>query len=204
MKLPMKLKWVKSSIQRPGILTDYPSPESASMFKSLIHTTRYNREIPSYGTDPQELSKVCCNRWLSSDHILWIVKTLNSMQSSTICAYLNFVSNIKGGKKPSTRPSSIVFILHVGKSSDGSVLLGNDRNQGNHWSICYVDCKKRVVIYADSLAYNVPASLKQKVAEFYKEIYGEDMVGFLYTKCHDHTGSCDGKCRVKCAKFYPL
>lgn len=204
-----ELKWFKSSIQRPGMMTDYPSPESVSMFKSLIHTTRYDQEIPGYGMDPQELSKVCCNRWLSSDHILWIVKTLNSMQSSTICVYLNFVSDIKkfvarSLQPDQTRPSSIVFILNVGKSSDGSVFLGNDLNQGNHWSICYLDCEKRVATYADSLAYNVPACLKQKVAEFYKEIYGEGMVNFSYTKCHDHTGSCDGKCGVKCAKFYPL
>ena len=204
-----EMDWLNSSMEKPSMVADHPLPESISMFKSLIHSQRFDEEIAEYGMSPQELSKVCCNRWLSCDHILWIVKKLNSMQSSTMCVYLNFVRDIKRFvakrlRPDQPRPSSLIFILNVGKSHDGSVYLSDDENQGNHWSICYLDKGKRTVTYADSLAYNVPTSLKEKITEIYKEIYDEEMSGFSFKKCHDHTGRKDGKCGPKCAKSYPL
>ena len=204
-----EIGWLNSNIEKPSMVADHPSPESVSMFKSLIHSPRFDAEIANYGMNPQELSKVCCNRWLSCDHILWIVKKLNSMQSSTMCVYLNFVRDIKRFvarklRPDQPRPSSLIFILNVGKSHDGSVYLGDNENQGNHWSICYLDKDKRTVTYADSLAYNVPTSLKEKITEFYKEIYGEEMSGFSFKKCHDHSGTKDGKCGPTCARSYPL
>ena len=84
--------------------------------------------------------------------------------------------------------------------------LSDDENQEheNHWSICYLDKGKQTVTYTDSLAYNVPTSLKEKITEIYKETYDEEMSGFSFKKCHDHAGRKDGKCGPKCAKSYPL
>ena len=68
-----EIGWLNS--KKPSMVADHPSPESVSMFKSLIHLPpRFDEEIANYGMNPQELSKVCCNRWLLCDHILWIVK----------------------------------------------------------------------------------------------------------------------------------
>ena len=52
-------------------------------------------------------------------------------------------------------------------------------------------------------SHNVPTSLKEKITEFYKEIYGEEMKGFSFKKWHDHTGQ-DGKCGPTCARSYLL
>jgi hypothetical protein len=110
---------------------------------------------------------------------------------------LNFAGNIKRFAARRLQPDhprtyQYVFILNVGKSPDGSVYLDDDENQGDHWSVCYVDKDKRTVSYADSLAYDVPTCLKQKITEFYGEIYGEDMNGFSFKKCHGH-GRSDKK-----------
>ena len=82
-----ELPWVNSSMGKPSMVTEHPPPESVPKFKSLIHSKRFDAEIVDYGMSPKELSKVCCNRWLSCDHILWIVEKLNSMQSSTMCVH---------------------------------------------------------------------------------------------------------------------
>ena len=185
-----ELAWFKSSTPTPGMVAEHPSPTSIAKFKTLINSTQYDQYIPGFGMDPDELSRICCNRWLSCDHILWVVQKLNSMQSSTMCCYLNYAGNVKRfvtRRLPvgTPKPSSLLFILNVGKSSNGSVYMGDNVQQGNHWSICYLDKSKKTVTYADSLAYNVPANLRQKVLEFHREIYGEEMGGFTYTKCHD-------------------
>lgn len=87
--------WLNGTMAEPDGLCKYPSAESVSAFKSLIHSPRYDEEIAGYGMSSEELSKICCNRWLSSDHILWVVEKLNTMQSSTLCVYLNYVSDVK-------------------------------------------------------------------------------------------------------------
>ena len=201
--------WLNGTIAEPDGLCKYPSAESVSAFKSLIHSPRYDEEIAGYGMSSEELSKICCNRWLSSDHILWVVEKLNTMQPSTLCVYLNYVSDVKRYVKrrvqsDQLRPVSLMFIMNVGKSPDGSVFLGSDEKPGNHWSTCYIDMEKRTATYADSLAYNVPTFLKEKIAEFYTAIYNDNMTGFSYMKCHDHAGRNDGRCGPKCAKSYPL
>ena len=85
--------WFNCSMEKPSMVADLPSPESVSMFKFLILSQRFDAEIA--GMSVQGLSKVFCNRWLLCDHIFWIVKKLNSMQSSTMYVYLNFVRDIK-------------------------------------------------------------------------------------------------------------
>lgn len=131
------------------------------------------------------------------------------MQPSTLCVYLNYVRDVKRYVKrrvqsDQLRPVSLMFIMNVGKSPDGSVFLGSDEKPGNHWSTWYIDTEKRTATYTDSLAYNVPTFLKEKIAEFYTAIYNDNMTGFSYMKCHDHAGRNDGRCGPKCAKSYPL
>ena len=104
--------WLNSNIEKPSMAADHPSPESVSMFKSLIHSPRFDAEIANYGMNPQELSKVCRNRWLSCDHILWIVKKLNSMQSSTMCVYLNFVRAVCSEKTSARSANTIQSYIY--------------------------------------------------------------------------------------------
>ena len=133
--------WLNGTMAELDGLCKYPSAESISAFKSLIHSPRYDEEIAGYGMTSEELSKICCNRWLSSDHILCVVEKLNTMQSSTHCVYLNYVSDVKRYVKrrvqsDQLRPVILMFIMNVGKSPDGSVFLGSDEKPGNHWSTC--------------------------------------------------------------------
>ena len=121
--------WLNCTMTEPDGLCKYPSAESVSAFKSLIHSPRYDEEIAGYGMSSEELSKICCNRWLSYNHILWVVEKLNSMQSSTLCVNLNYASDVKRYVKrrfqsDQLRPVSLMFIMNVGKSPDGSVFLG--------------------------------------------------------------------------------
>ena len=153
-----ELPWFNSGMLKPKMVSQHPPSTSIERFQALIHNTRYDQYIPGCGMNPEELSTVCCKRWITCDQVVWLVNKLNSMQSSILCIYLNYTRNIQRfvlqrvppGK---AKPSGLLFILNVGRAPDGSTFIGNEAQQGSHWSICYLDKAAKTVTYADSLAY---------------------------------------------------
>ena len=102
--------------------------------------------------------------------------------NDTLCTFLNqtgnvdrFVARCLPGNTP--RPRNLVFLLNVGKSN-GKVFLDGNLNPGNHWTFCHVDADRKLMTYADFLAWNHPQNLQSRISEFYEAVYGETMVGF--------------------------
>ena len=62
---------------------------------------------------------------------------------------------------------------------------------------------KKLITYADSLAWKYPEDLQSIISDFYEAICGNTMIGFSLRSCHNHDSS-NGKCNPSCASFYPL
>ena len=201
-----EMEWFSTGHLTPGNIKTTPPQASFSGFQSMLYNPRYDAIDPSTGMSSEELSKLCCRRWLSCDYMHWISNKLNSLQTDTLCIFLNQAGNVARfvtRRLPANtpRPRNLVFILNVGKRN-GKVFIGDNVNPGIHWTFCHLDADKRSITYADSLAWNHPENLQNRIAEFYEAIYGETLVGTSFRSCHSHTSN--GVCGPACATFYPL
>lgn len=128
-----------------------PQQQGIKQFQNLLYSSRCDELLRDYNMSAEELSEICCTRWLSCDHMCWMTQELNKIQGETLCVYMNFVRNIdryitKRITPLERKPSKFLFILNVGKNGNGSVYLGSDAQPGNHWTTCHVDTDKRVLI----------------------------------------------------------
>ena len=194
----------------PFDVEEYPQQESITHFQNLLYSSRIHAVLPDYDMPVDELSKLCCTRWLSSDHICWMTEMLNKAQGETYCVFMNYVGNVKrfvtqriAPLQP--KPSKYLFILNVGRDR-GSVYLGSDLKPGNHWTVCYVDTNRRIITYGDSIAWERPEILVEKIAEYVHEIKDENIALYSFVYAHDPLalGSSGHHCGSKCASLYPL
>ena len=159
-----ELDWFSIGKITPRSVKSMPSIVSINNFKSLLWNHDHSKELSRYGMTPNELSRLCCKRYISGDQVHWIVDKLNSMQSDVLCVYLNRVSSIeryiaKKLEKLSTKPSKLAFVINIGKNGNGETFIASDAKQGNHWTLCVFDKEKNVVIYGDSLGWDIPNEL---------------------------------------------
>ena len=136
---------------------------------------------------------------------------LNKAQGETYCVFMDYVGNVKRFVTQriviplQPKPSKYLFILNVG-SDRGTVYLGSDFKPGNHWTVCYVDTNRRIILYGDSIAWKRPENILEKIAEYVHEIKDENIALYSFVYAHDPLamGSSGHLCGSKCASLYPL
>ena len=76
---------------------------------------------------------VCVNRWVSSDHNTWMMKTLTESQSDTYSIFLNGALNTdpktywRFKNANANMPSKLLFTLNVGRNERGTFLGADDQ-----------------------------------------------------------------------------
>ena len=205
-----ELDWYAEIVDWPANVEEYPNNQSITHFRSLLYSSRTDEVLADYDMPVGELSKLCCTRWLSSDHICWMTETLNKAQGETYSIYMNYVGNVERFVSRrivplQPKPSKYFFILNVG-GDDGAVYLGSDSKPGNHWTVCYVDTDRKIIMYGDSIAWQRPEILLDKIAQFVHEIKNESIVSYSFVYAHDplSMGSSGHRCGSKCIHLYPL
>ena len=218
-----EMKNIKAAVEREIIwfLEDYTTPQTVSenppataimSFQKMLYSSKYDEAIRPHGITPTELSMICDNRWLSDDHITWLMKKLTDSGTDTYCIYLNGVLNTNpmGFRRLCCRdnlPSKILFSINVGVSGTGDTYFGTDHKPGCHWTMCYIDTIQKKIIYGDSMAWNYPKSLPEKANMYIKAISpNDDVANYTIVTCHDPSSTASGThcCNENCANFYPF
>ena len=212
-----EIDWFNSKRIVPKSVKSSPPITAINNFKSLIFNHTYCEMFNQYSMSPAELSGLCCKRYISGDHVRWIINQLNNKQSEVLCIYMNSIIDIvqfvdralqKRIGNGIAVPTKVVFVLNVGKYSDGSTYLGSDSKMGNHWSICTYDPASNVLIYGDSLGWSVPVGFLEKAYTYLDRIYNAPSQARPQMKvCHD-CSITDSSGRHKCdpllCSSYPL
>jgi len=89
-----ELDWFALERLNPRVILQ-PSTVSINNFRSLIHNHPMDNEIQGLNMVPGELARLCCKRYLSGDHVHWIIDKLNMQQNKVLCIYLNRVIDIE-------------------------------------------------------------------------------------------------------------
>lgn len=126
----------KRSIGFPSLTTNY------RQFRNIHHLPRLQISRKCFtSTDMQWLKWYdtngvaigCVNRWISSDHITWMMKTLTEYQNDTYCIFLKGALNTDPKTYRRFRHgnanflSKFIFALNVGWNERGTFLGGDDK-----------------------------------------------------------------------------
>lgn len=87
--------------------------------------------------------------------------------------------------------------MNVGIGS-GRVVLGTPTIRGNHWTLCQVHHDNKAIVYADTLGWQVPEGLLNKVNRFVNAVYKEDATGYETVICHNPQFTVGGKQIIMC------
>ena len=209
-----ELSWFAEKYTKPQLVVEHPCASSIAKFQELLHTNRNDEILQPCNMSPSELSRLCVDRWMSDDHMLWMTKILNGMHTDTYCVYLNGMINKdprrlrRFSKTIQPRPlKQLLFALNVG-ASHGKTFLGTDEQKGCHWTLCVVDLTMKRIIYGDSLGWPIPEGLVDKVKGYITAATKEDGSDYCITLCHDYNSISPSTgshiCSQKCVQLYPL
>ena len=213
------INWFSKSYTKPQTVSNHPPPSLIEDFQKMLYFNRYDEIIEQNDMTAMELAMVCVNRWVSSDHITWVMKVLTESQKDTYCSFLNASLNMdptsfrrfKNANSNEDLPSKFLFALNVCRSENGT-FLGSDECRGCHWALCHVDIEGKKIIYGDSLAWPFPDGLLCRVERVEKYIKAvnkdEDISNYSIDMMHDPQSRCpmsgNHRCGASCACFYPL
>ena len=173
-------------------------------FRHLIHDTCHSSTLQEYDMVPGELARLCGRRYLSDDHMMWVMNHLNSIQSDTLCVYANFIGDVESFCQNRQAgdtfylPSRIAVILNVGCTDSGSTYIANGGRSGCHFTITIYNDITETIMYGDSLGWKIPGGLLQLMNRYIRSLYGKE--------CNNITETHDGvhSCHKDCLFYYPL
>ena len=205
-----ELEWFSLPYPKPETVGEHPPPCQVKKLQTLLYCERHDKILKSCDMSPNELAALCVNRWVSTDHMCWLVRALNNLQSDTKFVYLNNELH-KNPKMPYAKniPSNFSFAINVGKDQRGNTYFGTFGRPGNHWSMCYLNISEKKAIYCDSLGWPAPADILSKLDNYVKTV-NSDVCVKEYTLVFVHDpkskNSITGahKCNKTCAQNYPL
>lgn len=211
-----EMNWFSRTYNKPQTVSQHPPASLIANFQNMLYSNRYDEIRQPHLMSANELAMVCANRWISSDHICWMMKTLTDSQVDTYCIFLNGVlgkdpttlRRFRSGNTDMPLPSKFVFVINVGRNETG-IFFGTDHQQGCHWTLCHVDIAAKKIVYGDSLAWPAPNGLLSKVDRYLKAVCKDDDVSnYSVAILHDPTSKCPKsgfhRCGGTCAQFYPL
>ena len=83
-------------------------------------------------------------------------------------------------------PTKLLFAINVARPSAGETQFGTDERPGCHWTMCYIDTIGNKITYGDSLAWQYPSNLLEKVNQYIKAVSSDDDVtNYSIFYCHD-------------------
>lgn len=203
-----ELEWFAKEHLVPQSVQCQPPASSIRSFQRLLYSSRYDQHLSSYNMSPDEMAKLCCNLCLSDDHLFWFCEKINSEESDAHCCMLTFINNVqrtvtrRHQERPN--PKRIIFFVNVGHSQGKTFMASNRRAGCCHWTVCYVDSDRKVISYGDTLGWEVPEGLLEKVELYIKCTYGEE--NYRFETYHDPKKTTSGrhKCGEACATHYPV
>ena len=206
-----ELTYLFSPRMKPISITKDNDYNTLKKFIGLIHNTPYLSKLSSLEMLPEESARLCGRRYLSDEHMSWVIKKLNSMQSDVQCIYGNFVTDIKRfceKQVESGQYKKFFFIFIVGYTKtmgQNGTFIAENGLTGCHFSICVYNKELKTAIYGDFLAWPAPEKLIQKIYRYFKGFFGEQE-NISLRECHNSNSNSQGShvCKNDCYVVYSL
>ena len=78
-----EVEWFSSPCNKPETVVEHPTDDQITVPQEFLYDRRYGEIKEPYGMSASELTMLCVDRWVSSDHTCWLMKILNRDQDET-------------------------------------------------------------------------------------------------------------------------
>ena len=90
-----ELNWFSEPYIKPLTVQMYPPESSIKKFQEILYLNPFDYIIPNYDMTQNEVASLCVTRWVLSDLLMWMAKTLNKEQSDFYCCVINSVNDVE-------------------------------------------------------------------------------------------------------------
>ena len=200
------------------LLTLYSSKANDSIvcngrtFMEHIWMSSPNSTVFSSGISAEQISKLCCDRWLSCDIIDGVFAMINQSNDTHYFAVCTeaLIHSVRAQQRLCSTITNklpqlkyIQFALNV-KRINGKVFVGN----GNHWTYFVFSTSLDELYYGDTLGWNLPSNLltvMKPVFEALSMFSGKSFTKPRYPVLMHQPGvAYKHKCGSSCFKAFPL
>ena len=70
-----ELRWFSQPYSKPETVVQHPPSSNIQEFQEFLYCNRYDTIVQPQDMSANELAMICVNRWVSSDHVCWLMKT---------------------------------------------------------------------------------------------------------------------------------
>ena len=171
-----------------------------------------NSTVFSSGISAEQISKLCCDRWLSCDIIDGVFAMINQSNDThdfAVCTEA-LIHSVRAQQRLCSTITNklpqlkyIHFALNV-KRINGKVFVGN----GNHWTYFVFSTSLDELYYGDTLGWNLPSNLLTVMKPVFEAL--SMFSGKSFTKprypvfMHQPGVAYKHKCGSSCFKAFPL
>ena len=180
----------------------------------LIWMSSPNSTLFSSGVTAEQLSKLCCDRWLSCDIIDGVFAMINQRNDTHYFAVCSeaVIHSVRAKQRLCSTITNklsqlkyIHFALNVKRMNDGKVLVGN----GNHWTYFAFSTSLDELYYGDSLGWKLPSNLLTVMTPVFEALYAFNRKSYTkpsYPVLMHQPGAAyeQHKCGGSCFKAFPL
>ncbi len=211
-------RWFQENLQQPINNCDPPEITSLEQFQDLLLQQPNDKVLYKPSTTTEDLSFLCCSRWMSLQSIDPFVDLLNDLSATRkVLQHGNFInhsSKVIHQKLSATghfkQPlECLLIILNVGKDSEQRTVVSSNNITGNHWSMLEINIRNGKYTYLDSLGWSPPVNLCSSIKNIIQAVshlQGKSIAGPTKVD-RAHRAICErsrNACSDECIRNYPL
>ena len=160
--------WFEHEAGLPSENCSKVNQEALKKLQSLLLDNSNGRVVVPPGTVTEDVSSLCCNRWISLGLAQAYAKILNSQGSSSRILVLNGVSNITSEQLGNYLQlvngvdslEHLLLLINVGRDVKGETYVADMHRKGSHWALLDIDLVAKRYLYCDSLAWPIPSQIE--------------------------------------------
>ncbi|XP_005091692.1 uncharacterized protein LOC101864592 [Aplysia californica] len=171
-KYRLEQEWFKS-VTVPPFLRDCYSVLDMQMFQDIIWNKPATELLNEYSCSVEEMASLCCNGWLYSSQLVWLMDRVNDRQTCAIglCSSASSPDELRRLAASRDQVERLVLIVSVGRAQTqaGVETYVNSFGQqsGDHWAVVTVDLTDMPnILYCDTLGWDIPNNLRQHLEQF--------------------------------------
>lgn len=209
-------QWLAKKIVLPNAGCSYSKEHAKAFENKIFHSPNGNCVLDNIRYIlASDLATLSGNGWVHFSIMMGIADILHRQNSQTGALMLNNVLLMNNDnlndyidKHISPSMTHLIVFANVGKYSNGEVFFSDPTQNGNHWTMIFIDLTVNQWFYCDPASWDMPADTKGLLSPLVEAAYKKADIRIKsfkgITQAHVHSEETNNKCSKRCLRNMPL